>query len=295
MKKKSKLKTALIILCGIVLALVLIIVPCDKATTVSDGLSLSSHFGSAPAMVAHRGFSSLYPENTLPAFEGAAEAGFDGYELDLHTTKDGEWVVIHDDTVDKMTDGTGEVDSFTLEEIRSFKIDGGKGIENYPDLKLPTLEEAFAVCDRYDIFPVIEIKKCDVQYLPELKEHLDEKGLSERAVIISFTEEYLTAYRELDSDIQMYWLTTDFTKEDVDWCKENGFGINFHNLLLYKYADAVLYAKKQGVKLAAWTVDNTVFKDVMVLFGADVITTNKITPLGRPFARKLWFLSALFR
>lgn len=281
MKKKSKLKTALIILIVIILALVLIIVPCDRATTVSDGFSLSAHFSSAPLLVAHRGFSSLFPENTLPAFEGAAKAGFDGYEFDIHTTKDGEWVVIHDDTVDKMTDGTGEVDSFTFEEIRSLKIDGGNGTESYPDLKVPTLGEALALCSEYDIFPVIEIKKCDMQYLPDLKSFLDENGLSDKAVIISFTAEYLEAYRELDKDVQIYWLSNDFTKEDVDWCIENNFGINFNHLLLYRYADAVLYAKKQGVEIAAWTVDNTVFKDVMVLFGADVITTNKITPLPK--------------
>lgn len=280
MKKKRKLKAAFLVLIGIILALVLIIVPCDKATTVSDGFSLSAHTSRAPLMVAHRGFSSLYPENTLPAFEGAAEAGFDGFELDIHTTKDGEWVVIHDDDVDHMTDGTGDVDTFTLGEIRSLKIDGGNGIENYPDLKVPTLAEALGLCGEYDIFPVIEIKKCDMQYLPDLKACLDERGLSEKTVIISFTEEYLTAYRQLDAQAQIYWLTTDFTKEDVDRCIGNNFGINFNNLLLYRYADAVLYAKRLGVKLAAWTVDNTVFKDIMVLFGVDVITTNKITPLS---------------
>ncbi len=277
----KKLKTALIFLTAIILAVVLIIVPCDKATTVSNSFSISAHIAPETLMVAHRGFSSLYPENTLPAFEGAAEAGFDGYEFDIHTTADGKWVVIHDDTVDKMTDGTGNVEDFTLKEIRSLKIDGGNGIEGWTELRVPTLTEALALCDSSDIIPVIEIKKCDVKYLPDLKAYLDGKGLSDRAVIISFTKEYLEAYRELDGDIQMYLLSNDFTKEDVDWCIENNFGINFNYLLLYKYADAVLYAKKQGVKLAAWTVDNTVFKDVMVLFGADVITTNKITPVSR--------------
>ncbi len=281
MKNKSKRKQLLIVFGVTVLLLAVIILPCKIAPTVSNSLSVSAHTAPETLMVAHRGFSSIYPENTLPAFEGAAEAGFDGYELDIHTTKDGKWVVIHDDTVDKMTDSSGEVETFTFEEIRKLKIDGGKGIKNYPDLKIPTLEEALAVCDSYDIFPVIEIKKCDAKYLPSLKALLDEKGLSEKAVIISFTEEYLEAYRALDSEIEMLYLSHNPSKEDIDWCEENNFGINYNHKKLYKCVGAILYAKEKGVKIASWTVDNTLYKDIMVLFGSDIVTTNKIKPVSK--------------
>ncbi len=280
MKKKSKSEIARIISFAIILVLVLIVVPCKIATTVSNSLSLSAHTAPETVMVAHRGFSSVYPQNTLPAFEGAAEYGFDGYELDIHTTKDGEWVVIHDDTVDAMTDGAGEVEDFTFEEIRKLKIDKGNGIKSYPDLKVPTLEEALAVCEGEDIFPVIEIKKCDVKYLPTLKKLLDRKGLSEKAVIISFTKEYMEVYRGLDGEIEMLYLSHSPSKEDIDWCKDNNFGINFNHKKLYKCASAILYAKEKGVKIAAWTVDNTLYKDIMVLFGAEIITTNKIKPVA---------------
>ncbi|MBQ3136757.1 MAG: hypothetical protein IJB74_04665 [Clostridia bacterium] len=277
MKKKSrKIITAFLVI--IAALLFVIIVPSKLSSVISDGNSLSAHTDYAPLLVAHRGFSSIYPQNTLPAFEGAADAEFDGYEIDIHTTKDGKWVVIHDDTVDKMTDDTGEVENFTFEEIRSLKIDGGNGIENYPDLKIPTLEEALAVCEDKDIFPVIEIKKCDERYLTDLKAYLDEKGLSDKAVIISFTKEYMEAYRSLDKEAEMLYLSHDPSKEDIDWCKNNNFGINFNHKNLYKCVSAVTYAKKQGVKIAAWTVDNTVYKDIMVLFGAEIITTNKIKP-----------------
>ena len=284
MKNKSKsVKKALIILAVIIISLILIIVPCKVATTVSDGLSVSAHTSVRPLLVAHRGFSSIRPENTCSAFDAAVEAGFDGYEFDLHTTKDGAWVVIHDDTVDKMTDGTGNVEDFTFEEIRRLTIDAGNGkkyLENLAERPtVPTLQEALYYAEEYDIIPVIEIKRCDMKYLPDLKAYLDGKSLSEKAVIISFTGEYLEAYRELDKDVQMYLLSNEFTKEDVDRCIENIFGINFNHKLLYKNVGAVLYAEKQGVKLAAWTVDNTVYKDVMVLFGVDVITTNKIKPV----------------
>jgi glycerophosphoryl diester phosphodiesterase len=249
---------------------------------LDSSLMISSHTASAPRLIAHRGLSSLYPENTLPAFEGAKEYGFDGFEFDVHTTKDGEWVVIHDDEVDHMTDGTGRVDSFTLEEILRLNIDNGNHIEEQGmksvRLTIPTLSQTLDVCKDSDIVPVIEIKGCDVQYLPSLKQTLDEYGLSERAVIISFEEEYLEEYRKLDSDIEMLYLANTLTKEDVDWCIANDFGINYNCWLLYKNFSAVRYAEKNGVKIGAWTVDNTVFADVMVLFGAGYLTTNKILP-----------------
>ncbi len=282
MEKKTATKALKIIFAVIIIALFLIIVPWKVMTTVSDGLSLSSHSESAPLLVAHRGFSSICPENTHSAFYAAAEAGFDGYEFDLHTTKDGKWVVIHDDTVDKMTDGTGNVEDFTLEEILKLTVDAGNGNKHPENLverpTVPTLEEALYYAEEYNIIPVIEIKKCDVKYLPDLKEYLDERELSEKAVIISFIKEYMEAYREIDTDIKMFYLSHNPSKEDIDWCKTNNFGINFNHKNLYKCVSAVRYAEKQGVKIAAWTVDNPVYKDIMVLFGAEVITTNKIKP-----------------
>ena len=283
MKNKSKTKKLGIIFAVIIILLVLIIVPCKVATTVGDGLSLSSHTDDAPLLVAHRGFSSIRPENTMAAFHAAAEAGFDGYEFDIHTTKDGEWVVMHDDTVDRMTDGTGNVEDLTLGEIRKLNFDAGNGLKHLENLvereTVSTLEETLFYAEEYDIIPVIEIKKCDTKYLADIKACLDEKGLSEKAVIISFDKEYMEAYRALDADIEMLYLSHDPSKEDIDWCKENNFGINFNHKNLYKCVSAVIYARKQGVKIAVWTVDNIIYKDVMVLFGADIITTNKIKPV----------------
>ncbi len=282
MKKKSK-SVIRKILTVIIIALILIIVPWKVMPTVSDGLSLSAHSSQKPLLVAHRGFSSVRPENTHSAFHAAVDAGFDGYEFDLHTTKDGEWVVIHDDTVDKMTDGTGNVEDFTLEEIFKLTIDAGNGIKHLENLverpTLPTLDEALYYAEEYDIIPVIELKKCDVKYLPDLKKYLDEKELSDKAVIISFNREYMEAYRALDKDAEMMYLSKNPSKEDIDWCKANNFGINYNHKKLWKCFSSINYAKNQGVKIAVWTVDNPVYKDIMVLFGAEIITTNKIKPV----------------
>ncbi len=276
--KKKKLLKALSVIVILALAVVGIVFAADLFSTLPSGLMITTHTKSAPTLVAHRGLSSIYPQNTIAAFEGAAEYGFAYYELDVHTTKDGKWVVIHDDTVDAMTDGEGEVEGFTLEEIRALKIDGGNGIENHKDLVVPTLKESLDVCSQTGILPVIELKKCDTQYLPALIEMLEEYGISNGAKIISFNKEYLEEYRRLDSEIEILYLSNEPSKEDIDWCIENNFGINFNCWNLHKCADAIKYAKQKGVTIAAWTVDNTIFADIMVLFGAEYITTNKILP-----------------
>lgn len=278
----KKIRKLISTLFTLALLIIIIVVLPAIPDTLGSGLMVSMHTDSAPKLIAHRGLSSLYPQNTLPAFHGAAKYGFEAFELDIHTTKDGEWVVIHNDTVDDMTDGEGEVAELTLEEILKLNIDNGNGIEEEEikslALRIPTLRQALDVCKEWDITPVIEIKNCDTSYLPDLKVMLDEYGLSDTAAIISFTKEYLEIYRELDKDIEILYLSHDPTKEDIDWCAEQDFGINFNHKCLYKCFSAIKYAREKGITIAAWTVDNTIYADIMVLFGAEYITTNKILP-----------------
>lgn len=276
--KKRKKKIIITAFIGALTLILLIVVAPMTAKTIDNSFSISAHTKKAPIMVAHRGLSSLAPQNSLPAFELSAEYGFDGCEFDIHTTKDGRWVVIHDDTVDAMTNGNGNVADFTFEEIRSLKLDSGNGIENYSDLTVPTLEEALEACKKGKVFPVIEIKGCDTKYLPELKETVEELGFKGDAVFISFEREYLEKYRELDGDAQMLLLSGTVTDEDIEWCITHRAGINFFYGNLYKSAAALKTAREKGIKIGVWTVDNTVYEDIMVLFGAEIITTNKLLP-----------------
>lgn len=276
--KKKKLLTALLVFILFVLSGVAVAFSHELFETLPVSLALSSHSDKAPLLVAHRGLSSLDPENTIPAFKAAAEYGFDGYEFDVHTTKDGKWVVIHDDTLDRTTDGEGNVEDFTFEEIRKLKIDSGNGIEKNEELIIPTLDEALETAKENNIIPVIEIKKCDVRYLNGLIEILDSCGVREKTVIISFTKEYLEKYRELDSKAEILLLKGTPDEADVEWCEKYNCGLNFGYYNYYKSFRAVSLARKKGIKLAAWTVDNTAYLDVMVMAGVEIITTNKILP-----------------
>src|SRR5690625_6231612 len=85
-------------------------------------------------VMAHRGYAVNYPENTISAFKAAYELGFTHLERDVQLTKDGVAIIMHDTTVDRMTDARGRVKDFTFDELRDLKV-GGKEI-------IPTLEEA---------------------------------------------------------------------------------------------------------------------------------------------------------
>src|SRR5690348_3734502 len=84
--------------------------------------------------IAHRGYPVKYIENTLPSFQAACDLGFTQLELDVHLSKDGVPIVMHDKSIDRLTDGKGYIKDYTAEELRGFRI-GGTEI-------IPTLEEA---------------------------------------------------------------------------------------------------------------------------------------------------------
>ena len=96
-------------------------------------------------VMAHRGAHLDWPENTLPAIRAAIELGCDYVELDVRTTRDGALVLMHDDTVDRTTNGSGRVDQLTLAQIRSLHVKGGRKQASVT-AGIPTLDEALAAC-----------------------------------------------------------------------------------------------------------------------------------------------------
>jgi len=109
-----------------------------------------------PLRIGHRGACGLAPENTLASFRKALEIGVDGVEFDAHATKDGELVLMHDDKVDRTTEGTGFIRDLTFEEIR--KLDAGmKFKEKFRGERVPAMKEALQLLAGKTIF--IEIKQ----------------------------------------------------------------------------------------------------------------------------------------
>lgn len=228
-------------------------------------------------LIAHRGFSSVAPANTLASIKEAGEADFYGAEFDIRLTADAKWAVIHNDSVKSMTDGEGNISEMTLEEIKKLNIDNGYGLDTYPDEKIPTLEEALEQCKASDIIPVIEIK-LNADQQPDYKELADiiKSAECEKVMIIAFSKDAIVSLKAELPEAEYWLLLSEISDEDIAYCAENGIdGIDFNankseNL---EYVDKILDA---GLTAGAWTVDSVRMMEKLCDMGVKYITTNTI-------------------
>ena len=159
-----------------------------------------------PRVVAHRGDSANYPENTLEAFRSAVEMGIDVVETDVHLSKDGVIVIWHDPTLERNTDGKGTLESHTLAELKqydagyTFTKDGGK---TFPfrgkGVRLCTLEEALTACpeQRFNI----DLKTKDLRIVDEFIRVIRKHKAENRVVGASFHLSNLKALRKKAPEI----------------------------------------------------------------------------------------------
>ena len=152
---------------------------------------------------AHRGYSDKYPENTLLAFEEAGKRSeYSGIETDVHRTSDGVFILMHDSTIDRTTNGTGKPSAYTYEQLQEFYIDGGNGWDaQYANqFKIPKLTEYLKICNKYGKIPYIQVDQIESSYLGELIELLDKEGWKGRCVLTSFTLSDLFAVRDITDE-----------------------------------------------------------------------------------------------
>lgn len=245
--------------------------------TISSDLSISALTDAKQHFTAHRGLSNVAPENSAPALEEAGKAGCYAAEFDISPTKDGVWILMHDDTVDRMTNGEGNIGDFTYAEIMELRIDAGNGIKNYPDLKISTLEEALDICEKYSMRPMVEVKGGNPEDMAAVLEIIKGKALTVEPLVIDFDSERLAALRALDSDMELWYLVSKIGDESIDFAVENNTAIAFNHKKianLFKIDDV----KDKGITCAAWTVDRLPAADILNALGVEYITTNRILP-----------------
>lgn len=222
--------------------------------------------------IAHRGLSSCAPENTLPAYVLAGKHNFYACECDIQETKDNEFIIMHDDTIDRMTDGSGRVSDFTLKELRKFNIDAGNNVEKYKKIKIPTLQEYLYVCNKEQIKSVIEMKSLSKRNIKKFLNIINEFNAEENVIIISFNKQILENIRHKNSNINIQWLA-DLNKENIDFCSENHMNIDSDKGTVTK--ECIVYAHDKGVLVNVWTVDESEMISTLINYGVDFISTNR--------------------
>ena len=170
---------------------------------------------------AHRGASGYAPENTLDAFRKAVEMGADGIELDVQMTKDGELVVIHDETINRVSNGKGWVKDYTYEELKKFNFN--KTHLEYTKEEIPTLEQVYLLIKPTNLTINVEIKTGIVFY-PGIEERVleltERLGMKERVIYSSFNHYTIRKIKELDPQAKTGMLYEDGIIDAVDYACE---------------------------------------------------------------------------
>lgn len=227
--------------------------------------------------IAHRGFSGIAPENTLAAVKKAAELGVNFIEIDIHQTLDKKLVVIHDNTVDRTTNGKGKVNSYTLEELKRLDAGSWKS-EIYKNERIPTLEEFIeAVNGRARL--LIEVKDEFNEYEgieEEAVKILKKYGADKYTILQSFDDHSLYKLQALNSGIELHKLL-EYDISDLFEKIHSGVykfvkAINIDFELLSR--ETVQKIHEEGFSAYTWTVNAEEDIRKVISYGVNGIISN---------------------
>lgn len=236
--------------------------------------------------VAHRGASAVAPENTMAAFEKAVELGADAIELDLHVSHDGELVIIHDDTLDRTTDGQGPVHTRSLRELK--QLDAGRWFsERFAGQRIPTLAE---VLDRFagKVPLALEIKAGSA-FFPGIEERvvsaLREHQVISQVAVASFDHHALLRLKELEPFLRTAALLMGRPVSMpviAEACKTDVMAMEC-SLMTKTEVDACSAA---GLQLVVWVVNEPTRMRYFIDLGVDGIITDRPDLLRHALAER---------
>ncbi|WP_306324365.1 glycerophosphodiester phosphodiesterase family protein, partial [Streptomyces sp. CC224E] len=202
------------------------------------------------AALGHRGAPELAPENTLESLTGAAEHGVDWVETDVQFTKDGQPVIMHDDTVDRTTDGTGRVDELTAAEIAQLTVDGGG--------KVPTLDQALLALQPFSSRLLLEIKgPQSAAAVDKALGLVSEHGMTERTTLQSFDESVIEDAARSPHRTELALVRSTLDTDPVATAQTLGLDAYVVKSTALSSRPAVVTALKQaGVSVFTWTVNS---------------------------------------
>ena len=246
--------------------------------------------GNWPVNLAHRGASAALPENTLEAFKSGLEAGAGGIELDVHVTRDGEVVVMHDDTVERTTDGSGPIADMTLAQVRAldagyrFGPDGEIHPEDDGRFRVPRLAEVFKA---FPETPVnIEIKQARAGDEEILFDLLQSAGAEGRVIVAAGEHRIMRRFRRVSGgrvptaasqfEVGVFHLLSRLRLEWLARPRYEALQIpeRYRGVALFTRR-FVAAAHRVGVRVDVWTIDEPSDMRWVLDLGADVVMTNR--------------------
>ncbi|MBN1559131.1 T9SS type A sorting domain-containing protein [candidate division KSB1 bacterium] len=223
-------------------------------------------------IIAHRGASSVAPENTLAAFSKAVEFESDYFELDVQVSADDSLVLMHDETVDRTTDGAGKVSSLSFEQLRS--LDAGSWFAaEFAGERIPTLAEALdlALASSYRAGVVIEIKANTATIVEKAVAEVVKRQMQDRVIVSSFTFDHLSRVKNVDATIPVQLFGT-ITESHIDQVAGiGGEWVGTDGAITQPFLAA---AHAKNVLVNKWTVNSAAEMSSLMQLGLDAMTTN---------------------
>ena len=225
---------------------------------------------------AHRGASGAAPENTLEAFDLAVRMGAHGVELDVHVCRSGELVVAHDETVDRVSDGTGAIRDLSLTELKSLVF--SRTHPEYGNVRLPLLSEVFRMLRPTGLLINIELKNSIVDY-PDLERKVLEETAREfdlgRVIFSSFNHRSMLRMKRLNPSVPCGLLYDAAMVRPWEYAKKLGMdAIHPHFSEVLLAGSECDDAHRAGIRVNTWTVNNPEDMDAVLRAGADILITN---------------------
>ncbi|WP_027931253.1 glycerophosphodiester phosphodiesterase [Amycolatopsis thermoflava] len=253
----------------------------DVVVTQLEPLPVTQPDGALPLTVAHRGYSAVAPENTLAAIEAGIRAGAEYVEIDAQTTRDGVPVVMHDNTVDRTTPGTGDISTLTAAQVTA--LDAGSWFSPaFAGQRVPTLGQVLDLVRTSGSTLLLEIKGPETR--AETTRILDEvrsRGMARQVLVQSFDEQVLRDARAVAPEIPLGLLRGAVDADPVATAK--AFGVVTYNpsaAALLTRPDTVSKLNSAGIAVMPYTVNDAATWRKLADAGVDAIITDRAGELA---------------
>ena len=232
-----------------------------NGTIIAIDAEKNLNYNSSVLSVNHRGYSTIAPENTLPAYKLSKQMGFNYVETDVSFTSDGVAMLLHDATIDRTSNGSGTLTDMTYNQVRQYDFGSWKSSE-YAGTVIPTLAEFLQLCKSIMLHPYIELKSNGAYTQAQIEEIVDivkSYGMKGNVSYISFSNTYLGYVKDYDNEARLGFLAGSASPSHVATCQslmtsknKVFYDVNYSGITQV-ICDAFMTEK---IPIEAWTVNN---------------------------------------
>lgn len=224
-------------------------------------------------IVAHRGLSGIEKENTNAAFVAAGNRSYFGVETDIHITKDGQIVTIHDGDTDRVAKDNLVVKESTYDELSGIILNDIDNIQSRRDLRVPLFADYLSICKKYGKKCIVELKPLfSEEELRNIIDIINEFDYLENVIFIAFDIENLIILRGILPNQPMQWLRGDWNEEYLGKLKAYNLDLDILHGAMTK--DLVDELHANGIEINCWTCDKKEDGEKLASWGVEYITTN---------------------